>query len=400
MATQRNNSLYILLSTLTILSTYVSISFSASPPNTPTIAYLKLFVNQLNKIDGVEQSFTSDFYLTTYWEDSSVEGDYDPNTHWNPQLEFVNVFGDATQTISNPYSTLRGEDISADLAKLSPLPLENQTWIKSDQRFIGDFLTTLNLRDFPFDKQNAIIKIESATYNTEVVKLAPFPSMMEGKVSDNILPAGFSVVEWELEDPEGNGYVDIVTEDHYYSVFEESYSQFRIDVTLQRLPEYYLYKIVSGIILLVYMCIMVIALAVEEPDRMMGTLTVFLALVSFTFITGSDVPKVAYQTRIDVFITFSFFTTFFMMLEHSVNYLYNEYLGEDNEHTSKTEINDKLSSKDLKGVQRFFAKFRHRYSGVRTRKIDAIWAVLISIVYAVGCIIIFGRPVGQAGEPI
>lgn len=361
-------------------------------PASPTTVYLKIWVNQLDKIDGVEQTFSSDFYMTSYWEDSSItEDDFDEAIHWTPQIEFSNVLGEAIMTIGSPYSLLRGNSIPTVIAGASTSGVvpENQTWVKCDQRYVGDFLTELKLQDFPFDKQNAIVRVESALYNTEALKFQPYPTMMQGKLSDNVLPKGFEVSEWTLlDDP-----VAIVLTDNYYPVFKESYSQFRIDIKLQREATYYIWKIVSGIILLEYMSMMVFALAVEEADRMMGTLTVFLALVSFTFITGDDVPKVAYQTRIDIFINFSFFITFFMMLEHCLNYLYNEYLGEDNELADRSKVASAVDAKGLHGVVRFYHKIRTLYKHHRTRKIDFYFTMFTAVVYGIGVAIILGRPV-------
>ena len=44
----------------------------------------------------------------------------------------------------------------------------------------------------------------------------------------------------------------------------------------------------------------------DVSDRMMGTLQVFTGLISFLFVTSADTPKLPYQTRLDLFMMFSF----------------------------------------------------------------------------------------------
>lgn len=48
-----------------------------------------------------------------------------------------------------------------------------------------------------------------------------------------------------------------------------AYDRLTIRMLLERQPQFYLSKIVSGSMLLVYMCVWVFSLAVDEADRMM-----------------------------------------------------------------------------------------------------------------------------------
>jgi hypothetical protein len=64
-------------------------------------------------------------------------------------------------------------------------------------------------------------------------------------------------------------------------------------------PGFYINKVVIGVCLLATMNFFVFSLAVNEPDRQMGTISIFLAMVAYLFVTSSDLPKVATSTRID-----------------------------------------------------------------------------------------------------
>jgi len=63
---------------------------------------------------------------------------------------------------------------------------------------------------------------------------------------------------------------------------------------------------------------------VDEADRMMGTLSSFAGLVTFLFVASGDVPKVPYQTRLDVFMTFSFICVAVMLVLHAMLYYWRE----------------------------------------------------------------------------
>lgn len=68
----------------------------------------------------------------------------------------------------------------------------------------------------------------------------------------------------------------------------------------------------------------VFSLAVNEPDRQMGTISIFLAMVAYLFVTSSDLPKVATSTRIDKFMTWNFVFIFACMAIHAALYTIRE----------------------------------------------------------------------------
>lgn len=77
------------------------------------------------------------------------------------------------------------------------------------------------------------------------------------------------------------------------------------------------------------MCIWVFALAVDEADRMMGTLQIFAGLITFLFVAGGDTPKVPYQTRLDLFMLWSFFNVAVILFIHGTVYYWRECDIED-----------------------------------------------------------------------
>jgi hypothetical protein len=68
--------------------------------------------------------------------------------------------------------------------------------------------------------------------------------------------------------------------------------------SIARQPEYYINKIVIGMMLLCSMSFFIFSLNVNEPDRQMGTISIFLAMIAYLFVTSSDLPKVPYKIQL------------------------------------------------------------------------------------------------------
>eukprot|EP00762_Andalucia_godoyi_P003736 ANDGO_08587.mRNA.1 Cys-loop ligand-gated ion channel len=295
----------------------------APPPYSPLTVYCRCYVTLLQKIDGVESTFFSDFYLQVFWNDPTIDNvtlAYDSATMFNPTLEMINVVGTPEQTIESPYQVHASAPTSfmgiGNLSTVGP-------WVQADFRYKGDFLVDMNLRAFPFDSQTVFIMVESALWPVDQVVFSILPANLPPK---GILKSGFSVQGWTIAgDLASLSVVD-------YELFQSAYSRMTFSIKVDRDPQYYLSKFVLGVVVLVMMSILCFALEVDEADRMMGTLTVFLAIISYMFIASQDLPKVAYQTRIDSFMTLSFLTVFSCMFVHACNYLLFYYHEKQDEH--------------------------------------------------------------------
>ena len=112
--------------------------------------YATILINQISSLDGVQQSFFADFYMTLYWIDPRVNQSFYANgatwQDWHPVLDFPNEVGVIAQVIPDPYFF---EPIPENFYG-GPVP--NGTWITYDQRFQGTFFTPFDLKNFPYDE--------------------------------------------------------------------------------------------------------------------------------------------------------------------------------------------------------------------------------------------------------
>jgi hypothetical protein len=300
--------------------------------------YVQMQIIEISKIDGVEQAFHADFFMLTSWivdltgttytgkEDLTTEDM--PKTFWQPQLEFINARAEVTRLVEEPFG-FNGVVPPFPIEDIRPgfvLP-PNWRWVTEDQRYQCDFTTPLGMHDFPFDTQYMQLLVESYWASDQVIIRWAIPSAI-----DTLVPTGMEIVGWTFirsrqfpsPDPPAGEQRGIL-----YLYNNRYYDRLTIRTLLKRQPDYYLTKIVAGVMLLVYMCVYVFALGIDEADRMMGTLSIFAGLVTFLFVASGDTPKVPYQTRLDLFMLWSFFNVAFMLVIHGTLYWWRECDIED-----------------------------------------------------------------------
>jgi len=134
----------------------------------------------LAKVDGVEQIFLADFYLTSVWHEPSAKLDdvYSVDKFWNPRIEFINLDvltrstedGSKTSFVDLPFTNQNNNDAAA-LCMSSDQRDEtstNQThglFSVDANRFSGRFTAQLEMQSFPKDTQILTLCIESAMWN-------------------------------------------------------------------------------------------------------------------------------------------------------------------------------------------------------------------------------------------
>ena len=279
--------------------------------------YVDVEMTFIEKISGVEQSFKADFYFTMYaqaelWTENSTlqigsvtESEGEVTAIGGPLPEFVN--GDSLEFRSRAW-TLFPPNISAtsiqglSLTQLGwspsdPANLPDKPWVYLIVRVVGFFSADLQLKDFPFDTQ--VLRIHIEDFN-----LAEDASYMRGRrVASFADRLQRNLTEWRMRNS------SVLITRHDYPSFGAAWSRISFNVALQRIPDYYINKIVVGLCLLMTMNLFVLGLPIDAPDRVVGGVTIFLAIVTYLFIVSSDVPKIAYSTRLDAFVQMCMFLT-------------------------------------------------------------------------------------------
>jgi hypothetical protein len=411
----------------------------------PSVAFVQIAFNKVSKVDGVEQLFSADFYMQTTWFDldrqatwanyfntdegrlppTNAAGNFEFSPHfegwYDPQIEFVNTATEPATTgtyyiITTPDFVSDQHLLALNMTSFTGANRGNLYWMMQDYRYITEFTTPLDLKSFPFDEQFVQIAMESKWAGNDKLTIyyANPDAIDKIKLNEDQSP----IVGWKII-----GSQQLRTEHTYAALTSTSvYSRLVVGLKVRREPNYYIMKICLGVILLVFMCIWVFSLAVDEADRMMGTLQVFSGLITFLFVASADVPKVPYQTRLDSFMNFSFFIVAIIMFVHGGLYYFRESdqdEEEDAENKKKgtkvapTAVNNNFTeptdADEQKSPRTHNVYHKHRdnkgnifhrwWSGlVWTRKNDVLWIPLLAITYTIGTAIILGRSTPSATD--
>jgi hypothetical protein len=305
----------------------------------------KIFVlasfNKISKVDGVEQLFSTDLYLTQYWidrrlqaENVTVDSVFDTESMFTPQLDFVNG-NSVTSLVDSPYYFITRPWWATDELMAANNFTDSDIWSVCDQRYTGDFTVLLDFEEFPYDSQNAELKIESL-YTAENLVLEFYKPITPDNLK-SVLPLKFSVIGWNVHG------VAISAFNQFYTSYQDSYHRLVIQVHLTRQPDYYVNKFISGVVLLVLLSVMLFVLPVNEADRMSATLATFAGLITYLFVITQDSPRVPYSTRLDSFMAFSFYITAIMFFIHGFLYLFCQ-VEDEQENQQEKEVEEELLS--------------------------------------------------------
>jgi hypothetical protein len=264
------------------------------PEGVPTKIYIGLYLLDLISIDDVNQSFTADFFAVVRWNDprlaikdpseSPILRHFDLEEIWHPMTYIINQ-----RRISRQLDDIFRVD-----------PAGNVQYI---QRFLGDFSSPLDFKDFPFDKQRLALQVVSFRYGPEEVEFV-LDQKRTGRRGQ------LSLVGWFI----GQGQSEVTTE--YLQVQDRHLARVDFVLDVKRQRPFYIIKALIPLILIIFMAwsVFFIDPSVIGPQIGIPTSSVF-ALILFNHRMSSLLPRVSYLTRIDRFILFSIILVFITLGE-------------------------------------------------------------------------------------
>ena len=250
-----------------------------APEQGPTRVTLAGYFLDVTEIHSAQQSFTANVYFEAKWRDKRLAHPgrapvrKDLEAVWNPGLQIVNQ---RNLTYTFP-----------DLVEISP-----GGDVTYRQRVWGDFSQSLDLRDFPMDRQVYTVEIAAMGYPPDEVELVPDPEVSYGISKELSLP-DWNVEEWNAE---AFSVPDIINKQRKVGLIGFSF-------TARRKTGYYIYKFIIPLILIVVMSWVVFLIDPKEGGTQIGvSMTAMLTLIAYRFAVSADLPKVSYVTRMDEFL--------------------------------------------------------------------------------------------------
>jgi hypothetical protein len=256
----------------------------------PTLVSTRIYVIDIDDINGAEQNFTANFAVRLTWNDprlaieTNITRVVKATDIWNPNVIVMNK--------------QRLWESMPDI-----LEIDQQGNVSQFQRYVGLLSQPLNLAEFPYDSHTFKISLIAIGNFHNEVQFIPYKLYPHGmadvlSVADwKITPIGLRTGTWEA-------VPGIKT-----SVADYSF-------VAKRLVGYYVWKVILPLVLIVMMSFTVFWIDPTFTGSQIGVATTsMLTLIAYRFLLGDLLPNVSYLTRLDKFIISNTVLVFLALVE-------------------------------------------------------------------------------------
>lgn len=260
------------------------------PEAGPTVVNIECYVIDIMKINDHEQTFDADLSVRMQWHDPRLArpGKNDVLTLplidiWNPRLRIANQ-----REIKEHFPDIVRVDADGT--------------VSFEQRYSGDFTTTADIREFPFDERILKIVFVTADLSASEIELE-YTDGRIGRMEE------FSIPNWTIG--------DVIPRTSTFSPFGNE-TLLRLDLEMQadRRSSYYIWSAIVPLLLIVMMSWSVFLV---KPHHLGAQLTMaatsMLTLIAYRFAISSVLPPIPYMTKLDIFITGSTIIVFLSLAE-------------------------------------------------------------------------------------
>jgi hypothetical protein len=238
-----------------------------------------LFLLDVSKIDGADQSFTADVFMMLRWKDERLASDAEGmrrlpvNNAWNPRVQIINQ-----RRIWKTFPE------SVDVAPDGTVVYR--------QRYYGQFASALDLRDFPLDRHRFALQLVIPGYSPEEIELEPFNDEFGIGRSPGMTVPDWSVGPFELR----TAPYAVIPGGREIAGLEGAFEA-------HRHLGFYIGKAFVSVAIIVFMSWVVFWLGPQHVGpRLSVSVTSMLTLVAYRFLLGQSLPPVSYLTRLDYFL--------------------------------------------------------------------------------------------------
>ncbi len=261
------------------------------PPNGPIKVYVAIFIVDVDDINGANQSFDANVHVQYRWRDprlahkgtKSIVRALDEI--WNPVIQIINQ--------QKLWFTL------PDIVKIAP-----NGEVLYSQRAWGSFSQPLKLHDFPFDQQTFYIQLAAINHTPDEIEFVLDKNLESGMAQELSLP------DWDI--------IGYKAESRHYKPNPaiKAMAGFAFSFEAKRKAGYFIIKVIIPLVLIVAMSWIVFWIdPVESGTQISVAITTMLTLIAYRFAIDTDLPKVSYLTRMDIFILLSTILVYASLIE-------------------------------------------------------------------------------------
>jgi len=306
----------------------------------PTQVFVGIWIVDITNIDSAQQNFTADIAVVLRWKDVRLAhtgtglAHYALDQIWTPRVGIANETN----------SVVRKFPESAEV--------EPDGTVLYRQRYVGSFTQPLRLQSFPFDRQDFGIQFVAIRYQPDEVAFVPDENWIRDGVPQAAgMSPSVTLADWTVERWDAKASVYTLTP-------RMQYSGYVFEFTARRNVEYYILKVILPLILIVMMSWSVFWTEPTNSNTQFSiAVTSMLTLIAYRFAVDTQLPRLPYMTRLDVFFLISTLLVFFSLIEVLV--------------TTVLDNNDQLA---------------------RAKKLDRYCRVIVPIIFIIASIAIFAHP--------
>ncbi|MDB0046432.1 hypothetical protein N9F23_01800 [Candidatus Pelagibacter sp.] len=287
-------------------------------------ASIYVTIKNISQIDVKDNTFESDLVLSVSWKMKNLhplikeymilnkaKGEY-WYCKFTPEefekMQIGEVFFETINSVKQNENLINDEyrfDISNYLYASGTYSVEdfndeNKDFIEITHEKKGNFTFSndYNLKAFPFDRQLLKIKVADPTRNKESLELLADNYTSKGLESFKL---NGKILEWKIIDAYANYYNEENSIDGSIS------SGLEIILEIERNFQYYIFKIICPIILILLVCWSVFWIHPKELEsKLTITIVCLLSLIAYNFVIDKDLPKLSYLTILDYIVLLSY----------------------------------------------------------------------------------------------
>ena len=309
--------------------------------NNPTQVSVGIWIVDLSSIDSAQQTFTADLAIVLGWKDARLAHTGTGATHYGLNQIWTPRTGIANETSS----VVRKLPESAEV--------EPDGTVVYRQRYVGSFTQALRLQSFPFDRQTFHIELVAVRYRSNEVRFVPDEDWVRNGIKDGAGIAPSTLPDWTIEKWE--------TKPGSYALTPGlQFSSYAFEFTASRNVEYYILKVILPLVLIVMMSWSVFWTEPTNSSTQFSiAVTSMLTLIAYRFAVDTQLPRLAYMTRLDVFFLINTLLVFFSLIEVVITTIFDN---------------------------------NHRIA--RAKTLDRYCRVIVPAIFVMASIIIFAHPRG------
>ncbi len=237
-----------------------------------------IYLGDLVEITGADQSFVADVFMAARWHDPTLAGDYegirtlDLDDVWHPILVIVN-------------------ERAANRSLPEVVNVDADGNVQYTVRLTGRFSATMNLKDFPLDRQQFNIWVVAPILGGNRVDLIPDTTVSVLRNEQ------LSISDWTIAEPE------LVAKEYRATPQAGPLQGVALVVEAKRRRGYYVIQVLIPLVAIVSMAWTVFWIDPSVvPTRIGVVVSTMLTLIAYRFMLGNLVPRLSYLTRLDYFM--------------------------------------------------------------------------------------------------